>query len=91
MLDQPDDKYLFPLLLQGVALAYSSELGEKGDDCKPGTPFSVFRTEPSVALQAINTQAFTGLFETTLPILQVGLQLVVNSVVWPASGSSYAL
>merc|ERR1740128_93764 len=36
--------------LEGVNLALSSELGEKGEDCRPGAPIIAFRTEPSVTL-----------------------------------------
>ena len=42
--------------LEGVSLAWSTELGEKGEDCRPGAPFIAFRTEPSVALSVTNTQ-----------------------------------
>ena len=42
--------------LEGVDLAWSTELGEKGEDCRPGAPFIAFRTEPSVALSVTNTQ-----------------------------------
>jgi leucyl-tRNA synthetase len=56
--------------LEGVDLALSSELGEKGEDCRPGAPIIQFRTEPSVALDLTNTQPFTGLFTTACPILQ---------------------
>jgi len=56
--------------LEGVDLALSSELGEKGEDCRPGAPIIQFRTEPSVALDLTNNQPFTGLFTTACPILQ---------------------
>ena len=56
--------------LEGVDLALSSDLGEKGEDCRPGAPIIAFRTEPSVTLQLTNNQPFTGLFNTACPILQ---------------------
>ena len=56
--------------LEGVDIAPASDLGEKGEDCRPGAPFITFRTEPSVALNFVNNQAFSGLFETKLSILE---------------------
>ena len=56
--------------LEGVDLAPASDLGEKGEDCRPGAPFITFKSEPSVALNVVNNQAFSGLFETKLPILE---------------------
>lgn len=56
--------------LEGLDLALSSELGEKGEDCRPGAPIISFRTEPSVVLQMTNNQPHTGLFTTDCPILQ---------------------
>ena len=54
--------------LEGVALAWSTELGEKGEDCRPGAPFITFRTEPSVALSVTNTQV-TFLLLLLFPLL----------------------
>ena len=31
------------LQLEGLELAWSTELGEKGEDCRPGQPTIVFR------------------------------------------------
>jgi len=56
--------------LEGVDLALSSDLGEKGEDCRPGAPIIQFRTEPSVTLNLTNNQPHTGLFTTACPILQ---------------------
>eukprot|EP00092_Neocalanus_flemingeri_P034373 GFUD01037380.1.p1 GENE.GFUD01037380.1~~GFUD01037380.1.p1 ORF type:complete len:1177 (+),score=448.54 GFUD01037380.1:84-3614(+) len=56
--------------LEGVDLALSSELGEKGEECRPGAPIVSFRTEPSVTLQLTNNQPHTGLFSVACPILQ---------------------
>ena len=56
--------------LEGVDIAPASDLGEKGEDCRPGAPFITFKSEPSVALNVVNNQAFSGLFETKLPILE---------------------
>ena len=56
--------------LEAVDIASASDLGEKGEDCRPGAPFITFRTEPSVALNIVNNQAFSGLFETKLPVLE---------------------
>ena len=56
--------------LEGVDIAPASDLGEKGEDCRPGAPFITFRSEPSVELNMVNNQAFSGLFETRLPVLQ---------------------
>jgi len=56
--------------LEGVDLALSSELGEKGEECRPGAPIIAFRTDPSVILQLTNNQAFTGVFTTDCPVLQ---------------------
>jgi len=56
--------------LEGVDLALSSELGERGEECRPGAPIITFRTEPSVILQLTNNQPHTGLFNTSCPVLQ---------------------
>ena len=56
--------------LEGVDIAPASDLGEKGEDCRPGAPFITFKTESSVALNLVNNQAFSGLFETKLPVLE---------------------
>merc|ERR1712203_1193649 len=56
--------------LEGVDIAPASDLGEKGEDCRPGAPFITFKSEPSVALNMVNNQSFSGLFETKLPVLE---------------------
>jgi len=63
--------YLLATLdLEGVDVALSTELGEKGDDCRPGAPIITFRTEPSLAMQLTNNQPFSGLFSLACPVLQ---------------------
>jgi len=64
------DYLVTSLDLEGLDLAWASDLGEKGEDIKPGTPFIVFRSEPSVILELVNNQPFTGLFSTQLGVLQ---------------------
>jgi len=56
--------------LEGVTLAWSTDLGEKGEECRPGAPYIAFTTEPSVSLRLTNTQPYSALFETLCPILQ---------------------
>ena len=55
--------------LEGVALAAAAELGERGEDCRPGAPFVTFRAEPSLPLALTNNQAFSGVFECSVPVL----------------------
>jgi len=55
--------------LEGVSLAWSTDLGEKGEECRPGAPYIAFTTEPSVSLRLTNTQPYSALFETVCPIL----------------------
>ena len=65
------DYLLNNLQLDGMDVKFSNEANEKTqEECRPGVPFIIFRTEPSVALTAINNQPHTGLFETKLPVLQ---------------------
>eukprot|EP00088_Acartia_fossae_P002624 TRINITY_DN1108_c1_g1_i3.p1 TRINITY_DN1108_c1_g1~~TRINITY_DN1108_c1_g1_i3.p1 ORF type:complete len:1178 (+),score=353.43 TRINITY_DN1108_c1_g1_i3:49-3582(+) len=70
VLQKNKDYILSSLQLEGCDLAPSSELGEKGEDCRPGQPQIVFRTEASVKLRLTNNQAYSGLFSLDLPVLQ---------------------
>jgi len=56
--------------LEGCSLAWSTELGEKGEDCRPGQPLITFRTEESVKLRLTNNEAYSGVFNLDLPIMQ---------------------
>ena len=56
--------------LEGLDLASASELGDRGEECRPGAPMVTFRTEPSVGLDLVNNQPHTGLFSVRTPILQ---------------------
>merc|ERR1719391_956034 len=58
------------LQLEGLNLAWSTELGEKGEDCRPGQPLIAFSCAESVKMKLTNNQPFTGLFEVCLPILE---------------------
>ena len=59
------------LLLDGMEVKFSNEANEKTqEECRPGGPFIIFRTEPSVPLTVINNQPHTGLFQTVLPVLE---------------------
>jgi len=55
--------------LEGVTLAAAAELGERGEDCRPGAPFVAFRAEPSLPIVLANNQAFSGVFESSVPVL----------------------
>ena len=48
----------------------ASELGDKGEECKPGAPMVTFHSAPSVLVEAINNQPHTGLFSLACPILE---------------------
>jgi leucyl-tRNA synthetase len=56
--------------LEAVGLAWSDELGEKGEDCRPGAPLVAFRAEPGVSLALTNNQPFSGLFEARVSVLE---------------------
>lgn len=59
------------LQLDGMDVKFSNEANEKTqEECRPGGPFIVFRTEPSVPLTVVNNQPHTGLFQTVLPVLE---------------------
>ena len=54
-----------------MEVKFSNEANEKTqEECRPGGPFIIFRTEPSVPLTVINNQPHTGLFQTVLPVLE---------------------
>ena len=56
--------------LEGVDLALASDLGDKGEECKPGAPMVTFRAAPSVTVEVTNNQPHTGLFSVACPILE---------------------
>jgi len=57
--------------MEGIALAWSEEGDDKmREECRPGTPFVTFRTEPSVKLEMVNNQPHTGVFNISCPILK---------------------
>lgn len=64
------DYLVSSLQLEGCTLDWSTSLGEKGEDCKPGQPLITFRTEDSVKLRLTNNQPYSGLFSVDLPVFQ---------------------
>ena len=56
--------------LEGLDLASATELGDRGEECRPGAPMVSFRTEPSVGLDLVNNQPHSGLFSVRTPILE---------------------
>ncbi|XP_032431921.1 leucine--tRNA ligase, cytoplasmic [Xiphophorus hellerii] len=59
------------LELEQIDVLFASEADDKvKEDCCPGKPFSVFRSEPGVAVSLVNPQPFNGLFSTKLDIRQ---------------------
>ncbi|XP_023698173.2 leucine--tRNA ligase, cytoplasmic [Paramormyrops kingsleyae] len=59
------------LELDQIDVVFASEADDKiREDCCPGKPFSVFRTEPGVSVSLINPQPANGLFSTKLDIHQ---------------------
>jgi len=70
VLEKNKDYIVSSLQLEGCDLAWSTDMGEKGEDCKPGQPLITFRTEASVKLKLTNNQAYSGLFSVDLPILE---------------------
>ncbi|PWA23182.1 hypothetical protein CCH79_00002430, partial [Gambusia affinis] len=59
------------LELEQIDVLFASEADDKvKEDCCPGKPFSVFRSEPGVAVSLLNPQPFNGLFSTKLDIRQ---------------------
>lgn len=59
------------LELEGVSVAYSDSApdAKTREECCPGDPLIVFRTEPNVPLKAINIQPKSGLFALSIPVL----------------------
>lgn len=58
------------LQLDGMEVKWSNEANEKTqEECRPGVPFVVFWTAPSVPLTMVNNQPQNGLFQLTCPIL----------------------
>lgn len=58
------------LQMEGVDVKFASEANEKiQEECRPGTPFILFRTDPSVDLTLINNQPHSGLFHVICPIM----------------------
>jgi len=59
------------LQMEGIDVKFSSEANEKiQEECRPGVPFIVFRSEPSVTINLVNNQPFSGVFQITCPILE---------------------
>ncbi|CDQ66844.1 unnamed protein product [Oncorhynchus mykiss] len=59
------------LELDQIDVVFASEAEDKiKEDCCPGKPFSVFRSEPGVAVSLLNPQPSNGLFTTTIDIRQ---------------------
>jgi len=59
------------LELEGVNVCYSDAAADAKtkEECCPGEPMILFKTEPSVHLKAINVQPQSGLFGLDVPIL----------------------
>ena len=52
---------LSTLQLEGIDIEFSDKASEKTqEECKPGTPFIVFRVDPSINLTFVNDQPHTG-------------------------------
>ncbi|XP_017276725.1 leucine--tRNA ligase, cytoplasmic [Kryptolebias marmoratus] len=59
------------LELEQIDVLFASEADDKvKEDCCPGKPFSVFRSEPGVSVFLINPQPYNGLFSTKIDIRQ---------------------
>uniref|UniRef100_A0A3Q3GQR8 leucine--tRNA ligase n=1 Tax=Labrus bergylta TaxID=56723 RepID=A0A3Q3GQR8_9LABR len=59
------------LELEQIDVLFASEADDKvKEDCCPGKPFSVFRTEPGVSVSLVNPQPANGLFSTNVDIRQ---------------------
>lgn len=57
------------LELEGVDVLYSVDADDKiKEECCPGAPFIVYRTEPSIEVNCVNPQPFSGHFEMTVHI-----------------------
>ncbi|XP_072026389.1 leucine--tRNA ligase, cytoplasmic-like [Amphiura filiformis] len=59
------------LEMEGLDLKFSSEATDKiQEECCPGKPFTVFRTEPSVAVKLVNPQPHSCHFSITVPVME---------------------
>ncbi|KAJ8348013.1 hypothetical protein SKAU_G00266020 [Synaphobranchus kaupii] len=59
------------LELDQIDIVFASEADDKiKEDCCPGKPFSVFRSEPGVPVSFVNPQPANGLFTTKVSIRQ---------------------
>uniref|UniRef100_A0A7N6F8H2 Leucine--tRNA ligase, cytoplasmic n=1 Tax=Anabas testudineus TaxID=64144 RepID=A0A7N6F8H2_ANATE len=59
------------LELEQMDVLFASEADDKvKEDCCPGKPFSVFRSEPGVSVSLVNPQPCNGLFSTKVDIRQ---------------------
>ncbi|KAI1903034.1 hypothetical protein AGOR_G00023010 [Albula goreensis] len=59
------------LELDQIDVMFASEADDKiKEDCCPGKPFSIFRSEPGVAVSFVNPQPSNGLFTTKIDIRQ---------------------
>uniref|UniRef100_A0A673AVH9 Leucine--tRNA ligase, cytoplasmic n=1 Tax=Sphaeramia orbicularis TaxID=375764 RepID=A0A673AVH9_9TELE len=59
------------LELEQIDILFASEADDKvKEDCCPGKPFCVFRSEPGVCVSLINPQPSNGLFSTKVDIRQ---------------------
>ncbi|XP_011609365.2 leucine--tRNA ligase, cytoplasmic [Takifugu rubripes] len=59
------------LELEQIDVLFASEADDKvKEDCCPGKPFSVFRSEPGVSVSLVNPQPCNGLFSTKVYIRQ---------------------
>ncbi|KAK1788006.1 hypothetical protein P4O66_016482, partial [Electrophorus voltai] len=59
------------LELDQIDVLFTSEADDKvKEDCCPGKPFSVFRSEPGVSVSLLNPQPSNGLFSTRIDIRQ---------------------
>ncbi|MBN3323262.1 SYLC protein, partial [Atractosteus spatula] len=59
------------LELEQIDVVFASEADDKiKEDCCPGNPFCVFRSEPGVPVSFVNPQPASGLFSTKIDIRQ---------------------
>lgn len=59
------------LELDQIDVLFASDADDKvKEDCCPGKPFSVFRSEPGVSVSLVNPQPCNGLFSTQIDIRQ---------------------
>ncbi|XP_035480989.1 leucine--tRNA ligase, cytoplasmic [Scophthalmus maximus] len=59
------------LELEQIDVLFASEADEKvREDCCPGKPFCVFRSEPGVCVSLVNPQPCNGLFSTKVDVRQ---------------------